>query len=60
MTRNHNRAILALPAVLTVCMVLVAAVLAKSGCSFLATGGVAGLQIVYPAAAYAAKHVLRF
>jgi hypothetical protein len=38
-------------------MVLVAAILAKSGYSFLATGGATGLQVLYPAVAYAVKQV---
>jgi hypothetical protein len=49
-----------LPAVLTVCMVLGAAILAKSGYPFLAAGGVPGLQVLYPAAFDAAKQVFRF
>ena len=64
MIRNNNRptrgSTSGLPALLTVCMVLGAAMLAKSGYPFLATGGVSSLQALYPAAVYAAKQVLRF
>jgi hypothetical protein len=46
------------PAPLTVWMLLVAAILAKSGYPFLAIGGVAGLQAVYLTAAYSVSRGL--
>lgn len=57
-TRDNNRptwrALLELPAPLALGMVLVAAVLTKSGYPFLALGGVASFQILYPLVAIVA------
>jgi hypothetical protein len=63
MTRNNSgpacRAIPQLPAALLVCMLLGAAIFAKSGYPFMAIGSAAGLQVLYPVVVYA-KQVIYF
>ena len=57
MTRNNKdptwRGLLELPAPIALCMVLVGAILAKSGYPLFAIGGVATFQILYSVLAYA-------